>query len=95
MPRSTGARAPLEPRYDERATMSAWEDFLSGKNSGAKAGVRPLIEHSWKRSQAHGVNAGGEAAPLNSASGPKQYCAPSASTASIACTLCTLSLIHI
>jgi len=68
MPRSpaAGARAPLEARYDESVTMAAWEDFLSGRSSVARSGVRSLIEHSWARSQAHGVDAGGDAAPMQS-----------------------------
>ncbi len=65
MPRSpTRGGTALETRYDERATMTAWENFLSGRQTGAASSVRSLIEHSWKRSQAHGVDSGGEAAPM-------------------------------
>ena len=63
MPRSSDAKA-LDLRYDERATMTAWEDFLAGGGCDANPKVRSLIHHSWKRSQAHGVSASGEAAPM-------------------------------
>lgn len=70
------ARAPMAARqlaletvdYDERATMRAWENFLSDPPKCARdpVQVRSLIHDSWSRSATGGINAQGVEAPLNS-----------------------------
>ena len=71
MPRSraAGGAAPLSAslRYDEVATMGAWENFVFGQATDAAgaSGVRSLIEHSWRRSRERGIDAGGAAAPIH------------------------------
>ncbi|UCI28590.1 sigma-54-dependent Fis family transcriptional regulator [Mesorhizobium sp. B2-8-5] len=54
--------------YDERATMRAWENFLSDPPKCARdpVQVRSLIHDSWFRSATGGINAQGVEAPLNS-----------------------------
>lgn len=54
--------------YDERATMRAWENFLSDPPKCARdpVQVRSLIHDSWSRSATGGINAQGVEAPLNS-----------------------------
>ena len=57
--------------YDERATMRAWEDFLSDEPRSARdpihlSHVRSLIHDSWYRSATGGINAQGIEAPLSS-----------------------------
>jgi len=54
--------------YDERATMRAWENFLSNAPKCARdpVQVRSLIHDSWSRSATGGINAQGVEAPLNS-----------------------------
>ena len=54
--------------YDERATMRAWESFLSDEPTSARdpVHVRSLIHNSWYRSATGGINAQGIEAPLSS-----------------------------
>ena len=54
--------------YDERATMRAWESFLSDEPTSARdpVHVRSLIHDSWYRSATGGINAQGIEAPLSS-----------------------------
>ena len=54
--------------YDERATMRAWESFLSDEPTSVRdpVHVRSLIHDSWYRSATGGINAQGIEAPLNS-----------------------------
>ncbi|TIV75977.1 MAG: GAF domain-containing protein, partial [Mesorhizobium sp.] len=68
------ARAPIatglaldSTDYDERATMRAWENFLSDAPQCARdpVQVRSLIHDSWYRSATGGINAQGVEAPLN------------------------------
>ena len=53
--------------YDQRATMRAWEDLLSGDDRPvtAEGGVRPEILESWSRSLSRGIDALAELAPLD------------------------------
>ena len=52
---------------DQRATMRAWEDFLTFKDVDHKstAGVRREILESWSRSLASGIDATAELAPID------------------------------
>ena len=52
---------------DQRATMRAWEDFLTYRNmeQSRTAGVRREILESWTRSLASGIDATAELAPLD------------------------------
>jgi transcriptional regulator of acetoin/glycerol metabolism len=54
--------------YDERATMRAWESFLSDEPTSVRdpVHVRSLIHDSWYRSATGGINAQGIEAPLSS-----------------------------
>ncbi|MET2831535.1 sigma-54-dependent Fis family transcriptional regulator [Mesorhizobium shangrilense] len=54
--------------YDERATMRAWESFLSDEPTSIRdpVHVRSLIHDSWYRSATGGINAQGIEAPLSS-----------------------------
>ena len=54
--------------YDERATMRAWESFLSDEPTSSRdpVHVRSLIHDSWYRSATGGINAQGIEAPLSS-----------------------------
>jgi transcriptional regulator of acetoin/glycerol metabolism len=54
--------------YDERATMRAWESFLSDAPTCARdpVHVRSLIHDSWYRSATGGIDAQGIEAPLKS-----------------------------
>jgi len=55
-----------EINYSDRATMVAWEGFLSrGRFSpGTSTDVRTLIQASWQRSSSAGINAETREAPL-------------------------------
>lgn len=52
---------------DQRATMRAWEDFLTYRDieHSRTSGVRREILESWSRSLASGIDATAELAPLN------------------------------
>lgn len=54
---------------DQRATMRAWEDFLTFRDLGRSqtSGVRREILESWSRSLASGIDATAELAPLDEA----------------------------
>ncbi len=54
------------PDYDERATMGAWEDLLSGTEARAPKScpVRPLIHNSWHRCADGGIDAAQGEAPM-------------------------------
>ncbi|RWD59354.1 MAG: sigma-54-dependent Fis family transcriptional regulator [Mesorhizobium sp.] len=67
-PMAAGQLALDATDYDERATMRAWENFLSDAPKGARdpVQVRSLIHDSWYRSATGGINAQGVEAPLNS-----------------------------
>ena len=56
-------RPPRDRAYDETATMSAWERFLTSDNP-ADLPVRSVIQGSWTRSATNGVNAHAGATPL-------------------------------
>ena len=53
--------------YDEHTTMDAWTNFVGGGPVGERqrALVRSLIQSSWRRSLAGGIDASGSAAPIN------------------------------
>lgn len=70
-----GRRSPLPPRagtalaadYDERATMGAWENLLSGDTGCAPScQVRALIGDSWQRCAEGGIDATRGEAPMTS-----------------------------
>ena len=65
---ATGQLALDNIDYDERATMRAWESFLSDEPTSARdpVHVRSLIHDSWYRSATGGINAQGIEAPLSS-----------------------------
>ena len=50
--------------YNETKTMQAWERFLTGDAATGRLPVRRMIEHSWARSVASGVDAHGSGSPL-------------------------------
>lgn len=60
--------ALAELDYDERRTMAAWENLLSGETglSRGRAPVRTLIQDSWLRCTSGGINALQNEAPLTS-----------------------------
>lgn len=62
----TGHREPA-PDYDSRATMRAWEDFLTDGHMSKPdvSGVRHQIQDSWSRSASFGIDSGGNEAPLH------------------------------
>lgn len=71
MPKSPGKAPPpasslrrRDVAYDERRTMRAWENFLTGDAAGEKQQVRHVIQKSWARSATSGVNARAAATPL-------------------------------
>ena len=71
MPRTPGKPDPFrfaadgdDTAYDERRTMRAWEDFLTGDASGGSQQVRNIIRNSWARSATSGVDARASATPL-------------------------------
>ena len=49
---------------DERAVIRAWETFLGGRPFADSSKVRELVQLSWGRSHASGVDPGGRGAPL-------------------------------
>ncbi len=53
---------PLD--YDERGTMRAWENLLSGERDRSRAPVRSLIHDSWHRCASGGIDAQRHDAPL-------------------------------
>ncbi len=71
MPKTPYQAAPLRPSidsddlsYDEKLTMRAWENFLTGDAPSGSKRVRHLIQNSWARSATSGVDAHASATPL-------------------------------
>ncbi len=56
---------PQKRPYDERATRHAWERFVIGSDEPPGLSIRQVIEQSWARSAAAGVDARGRGAPLS------------------------------
>ena len=50
--------------YNETTTMEAWEKFLTSDGASERFPVRRMIERSWARSVASGVDARGSGTPL-------------------------------